>query len=87
MGKENGNIDKYKDLQTLNTDEITKYDLMWILPKDIFPVQWRYQNSIYNFVLDAYHTINVNGSWCCTLGHDYKGKIIQHEFLGKFSCD
>eukprot|EP01084_Bolivina_argentea_P143553 252027_1 len=65
----------YDTLNRLDTDEIKKYGLLWVLPKQILPVKLRYQDKIYNFMLDSYHTINVNGNWCCTLGHDYKGKI------------
>eukprot|EP01083_Nonionella_stella_P062900 163530_1 len=66
----------------LHSEIINQYHLRWVLPKDILPVQYKYQDKIYNFVLDRHHTLNVNGNWCCTLGHDYKGYIIEHEFWG-----
>eukprot|EP01084_Bolivina_argentea_P101749 182366_1 len=75
-------MNAYKSLHTLDTNEIHKFGLSWVLPKDILPIEWRYQETIYNFILDSYHTINVGGNWCCTLGHNYKGHVIQHEFWG-----
>eukprot|EP01084_Bolivina_argentea_P204622 349475_1 len=70
----------YKGLNGLDSDEIKKYNLRWVLPTDIGVKQKRYVDKIYNFVLDSYHTINVNGFWCLTLGDGYKGDIIGHEF-------
>ena len=32
--------------------------------------------------LNKNHTINVNGYWCCTLGHNYKENVIYHPFWG-----
>merc|ERR1712087_754879 len=66
----------------LDSDEIAKYGLRWALPKHLLAVQKRYQDKIYNFVLDSNHTVNVNGNCCCTLGHDDKGAVIEHEFWG-----
>ena len=56
--------------------------LLYTNYKNINDVQWKYQDYIYNFVLEEYHTLNVNGYWCITLGHDFKGKGIEHEFYG-----
>merc|ERR1712083_1140908 len=72
----------YDDLDRLDSDEIEKYGLEWKLPKHLFTVHTRYQDRIYNFVLDSHHSLNVNGNWCCTLGHDYMGDVIEHEFWG-----
>eukprot|EP01084_Bolivina_argentea_P143554 252029_1 len=72
----------YDGLNGLNTDEIKQYGLLWVLPKVIRLPQLRYQDKIYNFLLDSHHTINVNGNWCCTLGHDYTGEVIYHPFWG-----
>eukprot|EP01083_Nonionella_stella_P080450 221116_1 len=75
-------LNQYKNIDTLDTDLIEQYGLMWVLPKHIQPITLKYQEKIYNFVLDSLHTINVNGNWCCTLGHDYKGSVIEHELWG-----
>eukprot|EP01084_Bolivina_argentea_P293982 505742_1 len=76
------NVVQCENISSLDSCMLNKYGLLWILPKDRYPVQYRYQDKIYNFILDSNHTINVNGNWCCTLGHDYKGDVIQHEFWG-----
>merc|ERR1719474_1626788 len=60
-------LSRYSDLDSLDSDEIAKYGLEWALPKELYSVHTRYQDKIYNFVLDSHHTINVNGNWCCTL--------------------
>eukprot|EP01084_Bolivina_argentea_P061598 112599_1 len=66
----------------LNTNIVNKYGLKWILPTDIHGESYRFVNNVYNFVLKEHHTINVNGYWCCTLGHDFEGHIIGHPFWG-----
>lgn len=38
--------------------------------------------AIYNFVLDKNHTIIINGEVCCTLGHYFKGEVIEHPYFG-----
>jgi hypothetical protein len=72
----------YEHLDSLDAGKIAEYNLSWALPMDICPVQKRFQSYIYNFTLDCHHTLNVSGHWCATLGHDYKGHIIEHEFWG-----
>lgn len=37
---------------------------------------------IYNFVLDKYHIINVNGLDIITMGHSYTNGILKHPFFG-----
>eukprot|EP01084_Bolivina_argentea_P127168 224957_1 len=80
----NGGILKTNNinLQSLGYNDINKYNLEWVLPKDINDIELRYQDKVYNFVLENNHTLNVNGFWCITLGHDFKGQGIEHEFYG-----
>jgi len=72
----------YENLKSLDTNRIANYNLSWVLPMDIRPVEIRFQSYLYNFILDKHHTVNVSGHWCATLGHNYKGYIIEHEFWG-----
>eukprot|EP01083_Nonionella_stella_P021183 58744_1 len=69
-------------LETLGAQDVKKYNLDWVLPKNINNVELRYQDKLYNFVLEENHTLNVNGFWCITLGHDFKGEGIEHELYG-----
>merc|ERR1712043_15810 len=79
-------VDDEKDYEglddALHSECISEYNLEWVFPKHAFNVEYMFQERIYNFVLDANHTMNVNGNWCCTLGHDLKGDVIEHEFWG-----
>jgi len=72
----------YEHLKRLDTKSIADYNLSWVLPMNICPVEIRFQSYVYNFILDNHHTVNVSGHWCATLGHNYKGYIIEHEFWG-----
>ncbi|CAF1241599.1 unnamed protein product [Didymodactylos carnosus] len=38
--------------------------------------------EVYNFVLDSQHTMIVNGIECATLGHYFKGEVIEHGYYG-----
>jgi len=42
----------------------------WYRPDELFVVNHRYVEHIYNFVLDGEHTFVVNGVICCTIGRD-----------------
>jgi len=70
------------NLDSLDTDKIAKYALSWELPMDLYPTELRFQGYVYNFILNAHHTLNVEGHWCATLGHNYRGRNIEHEFWG-----
>ncbi len=37
---------------------------------------------MYNFALDVGHIIIVNGIECVTLGHNFKGDVIEHSYYG-----
>ncbi|CAF1123814.1 unnamed protein product [Didymodactylos carnosus] len=38
--------------------------------------------EVYNFVLDSQHTMMVNRIECVTLGHGFKGEVIEHVYYG-----
>ena len=54
----------------------------WRMPSDLNKIEMRYESSIYNFILDQGHTLNVDGIWGCTLGHDLKGNVIENPIWG-----
>ena len=52
-----------------------------------FPHNIRHENiiecqEVYNFVLDKGHISIINGVECVTLGHNFKGEIIEHPYFG-----
>lgn len=54
----------------------------WIFPDNITNSGYVLQEVVYNFVLDTVHTIIVNSTIACTLGHGFKGDVIEHDFYG-----
>eukprot|EP01084_Bolivina_argentea_P226357 382364_1 len=54
----------------------------WKLPCQVGNIEERFEESIYNFILDSGHVLCVNGIWACTLGHDLKGDIIENPMWG-----
>mmetsp|Transcript_11618 Transcript_11618/g.17570 ORF Transcript_11618/g.17570 Transcript_11618/m.17570 type:complete len:510 (+) Transcript_11618:41-1570(+) len=54
----------------------------WVFPYMNAPIVKRYQYSIFNLMLSNAHIINVDGVWSHTLGHDFKGPIIEHPLWG-----
>lgn len=54
----------------------------WIFPTSIaYPMAFRC-DKLYNFVLDKDHIIIANDIECCTLGHNFKGDVIGHNYFG-----
>jgi hypothetical protein len=58
----------------------------WLFPSDMFGYTDRLVSKVYNFVLDSGHIIDVEGTLCCTLAHEFKGDVIEHEFFGTQKC-
>jgi len=54
----------------------------WWFPRDLGTVVSRHQHSIFNFMVSEGHVINVDGVWAHTLGHDFKGPVIEHPIWG-----
>jgi hypothetical protein len=54
----------------------------WIFPHDIKNKKTIQCQEIYNFALDIGHIIIVNGIECVTLGHYFKGEVIEHSYYG-----
>ena len=54
----------------------------WVFPGSIALYSERLISTVYNLVLDKGHIVNVEGVLCCTLGHGFKGPVIEHSFFG-----
>lgn len=54
----------------------------WTFPASIVPFTSRPIRTVYNFVLEGGHIVDVEGYKCCTLGHGFKGPVIEHDFFG-----
>lgn len=54
----------------------------WCFPAQLAPYTSRPIKTVYNLVLSEHHIVYVEGYQCCTLGHGFRGPIIEHEFFG-----
>ena len=66
---------------------ITKYHPVFYNGKWSFPINLKSTKKVriesyFNFVLDKGHSIIANGIECVTLGHGFKGDVIEHDYLG-----
>merc|ERR1712013_709980 len=55
---------------------------VWSLPRDVGTVVSRHQGSIFNFIVDQGHVINVDGVWAHTLGHEFTTPRVAHPIWG-----
>merc|ERR1712013_379023 len=55
---------------------------VWSLPRDVGTVVSRHQGSIFNFIVDQGHVINVDGVWAHTLGHEFPTPRVAHPIWG-----
>jgi hypothetical protein len=54
----------------------------WAFPHDIGHETVMECQEVYNFALDVGHIIIINGIECVTLGHNFKGDVIEHPYFG-----
>jgi len=54
----------------------------WVFPADLYFYSERMVQTVYNLVLDKGHVVEVEGTLACTLGHRFKGPVIEHPFFG-----
>ena len=54
----------------------------WMFPNDIFPARLTQCDSVYSFVLDKHHIMNISDYNVICLGHDYEEGILKHPFWG-----
>ncbi|CAF1540367.1 unnamed protein product [Didymodactylos carnosus] len=59
-----------------------RIDGNWIFPCDIGHESDIECEEVFNFVLDGGHIVIINGVECVTLGHNFKGKVIEHPYYG-----
>ena len=76
-----------KDICNVNGLKVTPwhpivYNNIWVFPSSICEPIRVNCNAVYNVVLSNGHTLNVNGVWAITLGHEYNVGILEHEYFG-----
>jgi hypothetical protein len=55
----------------------------WVFPSTLSAVTKTHLTEFYNFLLEAGHSMTINGVECVTLGHNLKdNEVIAHEYLG-----
>ena len=54
----------------------------WYLPKQLKKPEIIKQEAVYNFIMEEFPIIIVNGIECLTLGEDHKVKVSIHPFYG-----
>jgi hypothetical protein len=54
----------------------------WTFPHDIGRETIMECEEVYNFALDVGHIMIINGIECVTLGHNFKGDVIEHTYFG-----
>ncbi|CAF4205919.1 unnamed protein product [Rotaria sp. Silwood2] len=59
-----------------------RIDGNWKFPRDIRHEKEIECQEMYNFVLDKCHISIINGLECVTLGHNFKGEVIEHPYFG-----
>jgi hypothetical protein len=59
-----------------------KVDREWVYPTDLGGFKYTSSEPVYNLVLDCGHTVEIGGYTCCTLAHNMKGHVIEHQYWG-----
>ena len=62
--------------------DANSFTLQWMNPADLVGYTEEVVPALYNFVLDEGHILQVGGTWCCTLGHEFREPGIYHAFFG-----
>ena len=55
---------------------------VWEFPASLYFYTERMLQTVYNFVLETGHIVNVEGFDCITLGHGFTEPVAAHEFFG-----
>jgi len=56
--------------------------MVWVHPADLAPVRDYDVPKVYNLVLNHGHIVDVSGVLTVTLGHGFKGSVIEHSYFG-----
>ena len=59
-----------------------KSERQWRFPSSIAPTVESDCDAIYSFVLEGGHTMVIAGVECVTLGHNFTGEVVGHEYFG-----
>ena len=58
------------------------YNNEWMHPNSLGNIKMIPCEAVYNVVLSNGHTLNVDGHWAITLGHEYTVGILSHNYFG-----
>jgi uncharacterized protein YegL len=53
----------------------------WAFPAYLDEV-YKFMGTVYNLILDNGHTVFIEGIECVTLGHNFEGEVIGHNYFG-----
>jgi hypothetical protein len=56
--------------------------MVWRVPADLAPIAHYAVQTVYNLVLAQGHIVEVGGVLTVTLGHGFKGSVIEHAYFG-----
>ena len=56
--------------------------MIWVHPADLAPVRDYDVPKVYNLVLNHGHIVDVSGVLTVSLGHGFKGSVIEHSYFG-----
>jgi len=81
--KFDGEICKFKTTGITPFHPVYFENKEWIFPNDstIFEKEY-YDGYVYDFVLDKHHVIKLNGINAVTLGHNFVGPVVEHDYFG-----
>jgi len=82
-----GSYNKFQPMCRIGKLVITPWhpiriDDRWVFPEDVCPLEDRMMPIVYNLVLSSGHVIDVEGTQTVTLGHEFTGHVVKHEFFG-----
>lgn len=58
------------------------YKMRWVHPSDLGTIVDCEVPKVYNLVLSHGHIVDVSNTLTVTLGHGFKGKVIEHQYFG-----
>ena len=56
--------------------------MVWRVPADLAPIADYAVQTVYNLILNQGHIVDVGGVLTVTLGHGFKGSVIEHAYFG-----
>ena len=79
-----GNICQYGTLGITDYHPVFFEYMDWKFPveNEKFKKRFIENEYLYNFILDKYNTVELNGVFAVTLNHGFTGKVVGHEYFG-----